>query len=198
MTMTRFTRRHCGRLICCTVFFLVLLAGDVFAAEEPSSWRATYDLVMRWLNAAILIFVLVKFGKGPLVKFLLSKKEEIAENIEAVEKQKADADQKIIETQKIIEDSDRHYAKLKERIIRQGEKRKQAIIDDAREQSRIMLEDAKHKVQAQIRSAQRSLQAELVDATFDIVMEKLPQEITEEDNQKMVDQFITTASSPAS
>ena len=198
MTMNLFSRRHCGLMILYAFFFLVLFAGDVFAAEEPSNWRATYDLIMRWLNAAILIFVLIKFGKGPLIKFLLSKKEEIAENLEAVEKEKAEADQKIIETQKIIEDSDRHYAQLKERIIQQGEKRKQAIIDDAREQSRIMLEDAKHKVQAQIRTAQRNLQAELVDATFDIVLEKLPREITEEDNQKMVDQFITVASTSAS
>jgi F-type H+-transporting ATPase subunit b len=148
---------------------------------------------MRWLNAAILIFVIVKFGKGPLMKFLLNKKEEIAEKIESVEKEKAEADQKILDAQKIIEDSDRHYAELKERIIQQGEKRKQQIIDDAREQSRIMLEDAKQKAKAQIRIAQQGLQSELVDATFEIVWAKLPQEISKEDNQKLIDQFIAVA-----
>jgi F-type H+-transporting ATPase subunit b len=193
MKITHFRRWHYGLLIGCAFFFLLLWPGAAFAAEEPSSWRATYDLVMRWLNAAILIFVIIKFGRSPLTKFLMNKKEEIAEKIEAVEQEKAEADQKIIETQKIIEDSDRHYAQLKERIIQQGEKRKQQIIEDARKQSRIMLEDAKQKVQAQLRMAQQTLQAELVDATFDIVLEKLPQEITDDDNQKMVDQFIAAA-----
>lgn len=196
MTTNPFSRRHCGLLICCTLLLVMLLCGEAVAAEEPGNWRVTYDLIMRWLNAAILIFIIVKFGKKPLTEFLLTKKEEIAEKIEAVENEKAEADRKIIETQQIIEDSDRHYAQLKERIIQKGEKRKQEIIDDAREQSRIMMEDTKQKVKAQIRSAQRNLQAELVDATFDIVLKKLPQEITEEDNQKMVDQFISVASTP--
>ena len=67
--------------------FLFVLAGmvgfyflgnEALAAEETTSWRSVFDLVMRWLNFGIIAFVLVKYSKTPIKNFLLSRREEVA------------------------------------------------------------------------------------------------------------------------
>ncbi|WDN89562.1 F-type H+-transporting ATPase subunit b [Desulfosarcina sp. BuS5] len=176
--------------------FALLLFGDfAFASESASSWRSTYDLVLRWINFGIIVFLLVKFGKKPLMNFLHSRKESLARDIDLLEKEKNKANQSIKEAKQQLEESIGHFAELKERIVRQGAKQKDKIIEDARIQSGLMIEASKQKVKAIIQNAKNSFRAELVDAAFDLAMEKIPDEITDEDNRKLLTQYIDRTSS---
>ena len=56
-----------------------------------------------------------------------------------------------------------------------------------------MLEEAKLRVDYRIQQAKKMLKAELVDAAIDLAIEKLPKVITEEDNQKLIQQYIASA-----
>jgi len=100
---------------------------------------------------------------------------------------------RIEETREAITESDIRYADLKEKILRQGERRKQEIIDEAKAQSRIMMESTKEKVGSQIQQAKRRFKEEMVDAAIDRAMERLPQVITNEDNEKLLDQYMAGA-----
>jgi F0F1-type ATP synthase membrane subunit b/b' len=53
-----------------------------------------------------------------------------------------------------------------------------------------MLIEAKRRVDNQIVRAKEKYRAELVDAAFDLVLERLPKEITEEDSEKLVQNYI--------
>jgi F-type H+-transporting ATPase subunit b len=176
--------------------FALLLFGDfAFASESAGSWRSTYDLVLRWINFGIIAFLLVKFGKKPLMDFLHSRKESLARDIELLEKEKDKANQSIKEARQQLEESIAHFAELKERIVRQGAKQKDRIIEDARIQSELMIESSKQKVKTIIQNAKNSFRAELIDAAFDLAMKKIPDEITDEDNRKLLAQYIDHTSS---
>lgn len=179
-------------MACC----LILGTPLTLAADEPAAddnWRKTYDEVMLWLNFAILAFVLVKFAGPPLMNFLRGRKDELARQIDQVEKEKEKVTGKISEAFKTLEESETRFASMKQRIIDQGERRKQEIIEDARRQSQIMLEASKQKVSSQILQAKGTFKAELVDAAIEMATEKLPQHITEEDNQRFVDSYLSGA-----
>lgn len=174
------------------------LASPGFAetaeAAGKADWRATYDLVMRWVNFAILAFVIVKFGGPPLMNFLRNRKEELAREIRQMEEERDQVEAKIQETLKTLDESEAHFKELKERIIRQGEKRKQDIIDEARQQSQIMLEMAKQKLQNRIVTVKENFRSELVDKAIEIALKRLPEEMTEEDNQRFIQDYLSAAS----
>ncbi len=180
-------------LACClsaALVLIILLAPGALAADQTGGWRPTYDLVMRWLNFVILALVLIKFARRPLVDFLTGKKKEIAHAIQRMEKEKEQAALKVAEVHKKLADSSIRFENLKERIIRQGEKRKQAIIAEARRESEILLEGAKRKIDSQVLQAESTLRSEMIDMAVNQALERLPGQVTENDNQKLLDQFL--------
>ena len=128
------------------VLSLHFLGHDALAAEKSSGWRPMYDLILRWINFGIIVFLIVKYGKTPIMNFLRGQKDKLAQEIDRLENEKEDAKAKIKETLKTVDESDVRFSELKDRIIRQGEKKKTEIIESAQNQSKLMLEDGKRRI----------------------------------------------------
>jgi F-type H+-transporting ATPase subunit b len=174
---------------------LQMFGTMALAAEEAGNWRSIFDMVMRWVNFAILAFILIKYAKTPLKNFLGEKRQEIARQINTIEQEKEIAEQKIKETLKVLEDSKIRFAKMKQRIIENGEKKKEKIITEARQESQILMESTRKKIDNQFLEAQKALKSELAEMAINLAVERLPAEITEEDNQKWVNAFIASITS---
>ena len=170
---------------------LHFLGHEAFAAEKASSWRPIYDLILRWINFGIIVFLLVKYAKTPLMNFLRGQKEKLAREIKRLENKKQGISANIEETLKTIDESEVRFAELKERIVRQGEKKKEVIIQTAQKQSKMMLEDAKRRIDTYFIQAKNKFRAEMIDKTIDLAMERLPNEITAEDNEKLTIEYLT-------
>jgi F-type H+-transporting ATPase subunit b len=183
------------------IFFCLIAIGlslhfsghDVLAAEKSSNWRPTYDLILRWINFFIIVFVVVKYGKRPIMNFLRGQKNKLAEEINRLENEKQDAVAKIKETLKAVDESEVRFSELKDRIVQQGEKKKIEIIESAQSQSKMMLEDAKRRIDAHFLHTKNEFRAELIDRAMDMALERLPKEITPEDNDKFARLFLESA-----
>ncbi|MBL7180596.1 MAG: ATP synthase F0 subunit B [Pseudomonadota bacterium] len=176
--------------IMCAALSLHLFGFETFAAEGTSSWRPIYDLIMRWVNFGIIVFVVYKYARKPLMNFLRGRKENLAQEIKELEDQRADTAAKIKETQNFIEESDVRFADLKERIVQQGEKKKQEIIESAKQQNQMMLNNARRRVEFYMIEAKNTFKAELVDAAINLAMQRLPQEITTADNENFANEYL--------
>ena len=170
------------------------LGNEALAAENTASWRPVFDLVMRWLNFGIIVFVLVKYSKTPIKNFLLNRREEVAREIGKIEEEKEKANKKIQEATKMMDESEVRFKKIKEKVIREGEKKKQQIIEDAHRESKILLEGTQKKIENQLLEAKRAFKSELVDTAISLAMKRLPDEITAEDDQQLIHQFLVSAS----
>lgn len=170
---------------------IVALPIDALAAGESADWRPTFDLVMRWVNFLILVIVIVKFSRAPIKNFLENKKQEISSSIEALEDEKEKIEQEIDQNQQMLENSRERLAKLKQRILAEGEKNKQKIISDAENESKLLIESAGQKVNSRIQEARDGLRSEIVDLAVNIALQKLPAEVTEQDNQKFIKSFLS-------
>lgn len=181
-----------GIIFCLMVLLLSLhfLGHDALAAEKSSGWRPIYDLILRWINFFIIVFVVLKYAKAPIMNFLRDQKDKVAKEIAQLENEKQAVRAKIKETLRDVEESEVRFAELKDRIIQQGEKKKTEIIESAQNQSKLMLEDAKRRVEAHFRQAKNEFRAELIDRAMGVVMERLPQEITPEDSDKFTRLFL--------
>ncbi len=179
-----------------TCLIMLHLSGfEVLAADNSGDWRPLFDLVMRWVNFLILAFLLIKFSRAPIKKFLEGKKQDIAEVIGGLEDEKEEMLRQIEASKKQLEDNRERLSALKERIVDQGKKTRQEIIESAERESKLMLTSARLKIDNQITEARQLLKSELVDAAITLAAQLLPEKITEEDNQKFIDAFMSRASS---
>jgi len=184
-----------GLILIAILFILADSRGVAIAEDTSGTWRSTYDVILLWVNFSIFVFLIVKFGKTPLMNFLRSQKEELAEEISRFEEEKNNAHARIKEAQGKIEKNKVHLEELKEKIISRGKKEKQKIIEDANQQSILMIENAKHKIEARIGQKKNDFRSEMIDAAFDMANEKIPLVINEEDNKKLVDSYLENAKS---
>ena len=179
-----------------TAAVLVLVASfllapqGVMAEGGAGDWRPTYDLALRWINFSILVFLILKYARKPLVNFFKEKSEDVKQEIKAVEQEKAEILTRVDEILQARDHSQEKLEKLKERIVVQGKAKKQHIIEDARKESKIMLESAQRKIESQMITAQENIRAELIDHAIEMALEKLPEIIDEKDNQKLYEQYI--------
>jgi F-type H+-transporting ATPase subunit b len=184
--------------ICCFILAVVigilLLSTEASAADNSGDWRPIFDLVMRWLNFGIIVFILVKYARTPIKDFLLSRREEVARDIEMVEEKKEAANKKIQDAARMLDESEVRFARVKERIIQEGQTKKQKLIEDAQQESKILLESTMKKIENQLLVAKSAFKSELVDTAISLAMKRLPDEITTEDNQQFTHQFLTSAS----
>ncbi len=165
--------------------------GDASAAETAAAdWRPIYDLVMMWVNFLILAFLAFKFGKTPIMEFLEGQKLEISKEISRIEEEKNKITSKAEQALKALDESDIHLAKLKEKIVAQGEKKKHLIIKDGEQQCRFMMETARRKIENYIMQAEAEFRAELIDAATERAIEILPRKITLEDNHKILNKYL--------
>jgi len=179
---------------CCIIAGLLslhVLGYDAVAAEKASSWRPTYDLILRWINFGIIVFLVIKYLKTPLMNFLHGQKEKLAQEIKRLEDKKQGISANIEDTLKTIDESEVRFAELKEKIVRQGEKKKEVIIQTAQNQSKTMLEDAKRRIDNHFIQAKNKFRAEMIDKAIDLAMERLPKEITAQDNEKLTIEYLT-------
>lgn len=171
-------------LLCCV---------EAFAADKTGFSRADWDLIMRWVNFIILAALIIKYARKPLTDFLSNKKNEVAQLLDRYENQKKEAETKILESQKLLAESEKRLKVVEERIISEGERRKGKAIESAREESRIMLETAQSKIEGQLRDAYGKLKAEIIDLATQKAMEKIPAVLTVEDHDRLVSQWMEAA-----
>lgn len=174
---------------------ILFFAGDALAAEHSGNWRPTYDLIMKWVNFGILVFIIVKFGKSPIMNFLHGRKKEVADEIDRVEMARDNALTDMKETQTKLDEREQYLAEMNTKVRAQAESNKKQMIEDARRQAVQMMEDAKKKVEYQIIAARQSFQTEMIEMAVNIASEKLPKEISEYDNEIMVTQYLGSVTS---
>ena len=182
-------------VFCCfmaVVLSLHFLGHDAFAAEKSSNWRPMYDLILRYINFGIIVFLIIKYGKTPIMNFLRGQKEKLAKEIKRLEDEKEDVASQVKEMIKTIDESEERFEELKERIVQQGEKKKVEIIQTAQAQSESMIVNAKQRIESHFLQAKNDFREELIDNAIDLALERFPKEMSPEDNENFTRDFLTS------
>jgi F-type H+-transporting ATPase subunit b len=194
--MTLQTSPH-KRFFCTAAIVVSMIkwfAPCALAAEAAPAWRATYDLVLRWVNFLILAGVIVKYSRTPIKNFLSLQSAETSEEIHSFE---AEKERISIELEAAIrqgQENQKQLDTLKQRIISEGERRQQEIITDAEQQAAVVLSEAQRKITHRLIQAKMEFRDELVDMAMDMAIEKLPNLINDQDHQRLQEAFLQQAS----
>ncbi|MBW1911265.1 MAG: hypothetical protein JRJ11_17290 [Deltaproteobacteria bacterium] len=189
-------KRSYGKSMCMTILvssiylYVFFFCPDAFAAEKMSSGRRLWDNIMLWVNFGILVFFFIKYARKPLMDFLRGVRDKIKKDLDTIEKQFKDAESRMKTESAKIDEIEQHIEKIRQNIIEMGKKEKEKIIEQAKITAKRMIEDAKAYSGYQLARARKELSDQMVDIAISMVKERLIKEISEQDNEKLINQFI--------
>lgn len=170
---------------------ILMTAGVVWASSEGghSMWP---DFWQRLLNFAILMSVLIFIFKKLNVKGLLAKRtESIANTLNELEAKKKEAEKTYEEYKQKLSQLDKETDRILQEYIEQGEREKARIIANAEKAAVEIREQTDIAIEQEIKSAKEGLQQEIAELSVTAAEVLLKEKIGEEDQQKLVDEFMT-------
>lgn len=172
----------------CACGFLFCPAS--YAATEITEGRKLYDIIMLWVNFGILVAFFLKFARKPLMDALHGVHDKIKGEIDGIKQEHGRIKSSVDSEETQLREIQQHLDEIRARIIELGEKEKQKIIDQAKLAAEKMIEDAKAYAAFQMTKARKQLSDEMVDIAVSMVEKRLEKEISQADNEKLINDFL--------
>ncbi|UOY94537.1 F0F1 ATP synthase subunit B [Ectobacillus sp. JY-23] len=138
----------------------------------------------------ILLALLRKFAFGPLMGIMKQREEHIAGEIEAAERNNAEA-KKLVEEQRTAMAQSRQEAKeLIERAKKQAEEQKEGIIAAAKAEAEAVKASAVQEIQREKEQALAAVQAQVAALSVQIASKVIGKELKEEDQAALIRNYI--------
>jgi F-type H+-transporting ATPase subunit b len=144
------------------------------------------------LNAAILYFLLFKFGRKPISDALKARKLGIMKGMEDAAKMKAEAEASLAKYQKKLDEIDSEVARIKREAKEQGEAESARILGEAKERRARMERDARLLVEQELKAARENLTRDTVRAAVKSAEAMLTAKVGDADQQRLGDEFLAS------
>lgn len=148
------------------------------------------DVVITWATLFVLYLILNKILYDPLTNFLEKRRSQIDENVVSAKEQNEKALQLKQEYEKKLQEAQNERQELLSEARNRGIDIKEEIIHEARKEAEAIKERAYLDIEQEKAHALKSLQDETADMAVMIASKLIDKEITKEDNDKIIDQFI--------
>ena len=177
----------------CTHGVVFAFAGVAAAAgdEHGDDGTALKEVLYQGLNLALLLGVLIYFGRKPISEFFATRRGEIATELTDAAALLKEAERRNSELQRRLVDLDSEIEGIREEAGRRAEEEAERILSDARATAERIRRDAKSAVEQELRRAQSKLRDEAADLALEIAARKLSEQVVDSDRDRLVDEFIT-------
>lgn len=149
-----------------------------------------FDFAWKAFNAALLIGFLAWLLAPKIKSFFAGRRQEIKESLENATVQKAEAEKQYREYAEKIDKASQEIDGIFEMIKAQGVVEKQKIIEDATKVAQKMKEDAQARIEQELKKASGQLRSEAVVLAVQMAEEILKKNITAQDHEAMVKEYM--------
>lgn len=173
-----------------SLFFwgVALAAGGQAGADRSGDFL---DLLYRFINFALLVIILyVVLKKAGIKGMFAARGDEIEKRLEALKKEKEEAEKKYRDLEKQILEFEKSRQGILDQFRAEGLAEKQRIIAEAEKRVTQILEQAQATMVREVESAKERLKQELLGLAAQKAEEILERQMTEKDQDRLVDEFI--------
>ena len=175
---------------------LLLLTGcDV--SGELNSDTFLGKLIPNWISFVaqlgallILILVVIIFGYKPIKKIINKRKDYIESQIKDAEQAKATWQENELKSKETVLASNRTAADIVAEAKTNAEIERTKILDETALEVERMKKDAENDIARMEVEAQEQIKKEIVNVALDASKELLGREVTSEDNNRLLEEFI--------
>ncbi len=150
------------------------------------------------INFALLLYILVRYGKGPVMDALAKRKKTIMQDVDAATELKVGAEKRLKSYERQMARIEERRKELAEEQRLQWEGEKKRILDEAREKSERLRKDARFRVEQELRQAQADLLAESIEQAVAAAEQLLKSRVGPADQERLADEFLTSVRSALS
>ncbi len=173
----------------CSVLY-VLFSTVAFAAEGREHSFAWKELIWPAINFAILVLVLVKFGKKPIKDFLKKRTQLIEKSLREAEEAKELARKALVEVKERLKNTDREIDKILTAAKKAGEKEKEAIIAEGKRLRSKILEQTRANIEFELQKAKKAIKSEAALAALELAEKQIKKQLGNKEQLMLIDGYI--------
>jgi F-type H+-transporting ATPase subunit b len=170
--------------------FLTSVAYASSGGEGGHEGNKWFEFAWKTLDFIVLVGFLYWLLAAKIKDFFVGRRKEIKESLDKSAQQKAEAEGKYREYSEKVDKASAEIDGIFEMIKAQGVTEKQKIIEDAEKVARKLKEDAQARIEQELKKASDQLKTEAVLLSSQMAEEILKKNITAQDNEAMVREYM--------
>lgn len=160
------------------------------SADECDPKMESPPVLAQLFNFAIVVMVLMKYGRKPIVEGLIKRKQTLMADINAAEALRADAEQRLQKYTRELKNIAARRTELEEEYRAQAATEKKRILREAEEKRARMIKDAEARVEQELRQAQSEITREAIDAAIAAAEELIKKRVEQRDLDRLADDYL--------
>ncbi|GIO26861.1 F0F1 ATP synthase subunit B [Ornithinibacillus bavariensis] len=148
------------------------------------------DMLVQLFFFALLLFLVKKFAWGPVMNMMKKREEYVANEIEAAEKSRKDAEKAAKEAADQLKQTKLEAQKIIEDAKTAGVKQEQDIIESARQEADRIKKAAQEEIQNEKEKALQALQDQVASLSVLIASKVIEKELSAQDQEKLINDYI--------
>jgi F-type H+-transporting ATPase subunit b len=174
----------------CLALCLCAVAGPAIASDDSHGGDGM-QFFFQALNLAILLGVLVYFGRKPIKGFLADRRDQIKGDVDQAAALLEAAETRYAEWQRRLIDLDSESETIRNDGRRRAEEEAQAILAEAQAAAERIHRDAESAVEQELRRAKARLRDEAATLATELAERILKEQLGAADKERLMDEFIT-------
>ncbi len=180
-----------GTLLGLFLFCALAFAGGGGEHEAAQDSGKVKDLVYRIINFGLMVIILfVVIRKTAIKDFFRTRREEIRQKMEDLQKEKEASENRHRELEQKLKEFEERKKEIIEQFKAEGAEEKERIIAEAKERAAQILAQADVTIQREVQAAKDRLSQEMVEIAATRAQELIAKNITEDDQDHLVAEFI--------
>lgn len=171
------------------------VAAPAHAATKDGDVLGT--LIYPAINLALLLGVLVYFGRKPIQTFFRDRRAQIRGDLETAAQLRAEAEERCAELQRRLVNLDGEIESIRQLARERAESERTRILTDAEATAERIRADAGAAIDQELRRAREQLREDASDLAIELAGERLREQITDSDRDRLLDEFIDRIESGA-
>jgi F-type H+-transporting ATPase subunit b len=168
-----------------TLLGVITAASPALAAEGGAG-----ELFFPLLNFALLLAVLVYFGRRPIMGFFNDRRLRIQEDLEAAAEQKRQAEERYAGWQRKLAHLEEEIAAIREASRDRAASEREHILADARASAERIRADATAAIEQELRRSRSVLREEAASLAIELAENLLRVQVSDADRERLVSEFI--------
>ena len=157
--------------------------------EDKSA--ALKDLRNRFINFILLVIIIILvIKKSGVGSFLSGRIEQIKQQMEDLAKEKAESEKRFQDIQQQLREFEESKQEIIDQFVNEGQAEKEKIIAEAEERAKQIVGQAEITIEHEMQLAMNKLKRELMAQAAEKARELMAEELTDEDQDRLVDDFI--------
>jgi len=169
-------------LVALTAAIALASGGGEGGEHAASPWVAFGAQVF---NFALIVGILVYFGRKPIRDGLRARIDDIARNIEDARNARESARKALAEAEEKFNAREREIREMMEVAVSAGQREREALIKEGERMSAKIVEQARAGIEFELKQARQTLRAEAAEYALELAEKKIGQKVTADDQKRL-------------